>query len=289
MKTRRAMRFLVGALVATTTADLTAAGSLSNPIALTRLHSGQMVALEGGRLVWLSRLGHFQRETAISPEYEPIDMVSAKAGEHDTVYVTLRSKKLISGSSAHLGVFYDSHREYRPLAGPSAWYGGLARDASNRTLYLCDLNSGQIFRIGLLDPTLKPTYILTIQGKFVGPIAVNSTGDRLFAVDLALGVVYSADLIHGQVKSLPGSVGQATAIAFDTATSRLFVADGAGNRIWLYNLNSTHSMPEIFVEGNGLNQPTGLALGNSGSIWVVNKGSGKVLLFDRVGRPIPPS
>jgi len=101
---------------------------------------------------------------------------------------------------------------------------------------------------------------------------------------VARGALYATNLASRKVQILPKVEGETAGLAFDPASARLYVADAAGDRIWVLELRPSPMPPKSFAAGHGLSEPRGLALDASGNLWVVNKGNGALLSFDKSGK-----
>lgn len=256
---------------------------LRQPIGIASLPAGRLVALEAaGRGVRLSPAGAVEKLFELARLYVPLELSAGIVDGHEILAVSMGFKGTISVSS-QVAIFRDGKPTYVPLAS-QGWYSGLGLDSATRTLYLSNTGSAEIYRLDLRGADLRAAYFLSLPGKVIGPLALDSVGQRLFAADVVRGTIYVITIADRKVQRLPEVQGEPASLAFDPATGRLYVADAAGSRIWLYDRTLDSGPPRLFATGNGLSKPCGLAVDAAGNLWVANKGSGFISSFDRNGR-----
>jgi DNA-binding beta-propeller fold protein YncE len=242
------------------------------------------VALDAvGRIVRISRRGSIEMAIELAYSYEPLDIAAGVIDGHEIIIVSLFLKDT-SVEFSRLAIYRDG-KPVRTLSLPGpGWYSGLALDPSTKTLYMTNTNSSEVFKLSLVEAALKKSYVVSVPGKVIGPVAVDSVRQRLFTADVARGTLYTTTLANRKVQVLAKVDGEPAALTFEPSSERLYVVDAAGSRIWLLELKSNPVAPKLFAAGQGLNDPRGIAVDASGNLYVANKGSGTILAFDKSGK-----
>lgn len=154
-------------------------------------------------------------------------------------------------------------------------------------IYVADPGAQALWMIDLEHGRFRKTFKAAEQ-PLVSPVGLAVGGDgRVYLVDsfLAKVFVYDADLEFRSVIA-DSAFRRPAGLAFDLAVDRLYVADSAAHRVWIYTGDGTR-VGAIGRRGSGageFNFPTHVAVGRGGTIYVTDSLGFRVETFEREGR-----
>ena len=156
---------------------------------------------------------------------------------------------------------------------------GLAVD-DNGVAYCADSVTNTIYKFTIDRPGFV-TLARVHDAGILGPIAVDAKRRRLLVGDVQKRRLLSVSMDDGKTAVLDnGTVAEPLAIAVDATNDRLFVADGAGRRVWM----AAMSTPKLKLQKLSLSQkfwqPVGVAVARDGSLWVADGRQNLIWRFD---------
>ena len=122
----------------------------------------------------------------------------------------------------------------------------------------------------------------------ISPVAVTlGAEERIYLVDSYLREIF----IYDQKQNLVGNISAPTlqrpaGLAYDSARDRLYVADSAAHRVWIF-AGDGKPLGEIGRRGDGdgeFNFPTHVAVDRHGNLYVADALNFRLQMFDREGR-----
>ncbi len=216
---------------------------------------------------------------SFTSSWEPNDMTIAQAEGEEHLFVTLNAGnygQLMQYSDA--GRFEGSWFQFSPL-------GGICADELAGRVYTTAWGQGQLLQQPFFAPTknLPQPFYRFINSPQVGPLALDPTIRVLFAADIRTGAIYMLDLASNSMstKQIADNLGLPTAMAYDSGRKQLYIADGAGRRIWSIAITSKVATGKatIFMESKEFRQPSSIAIGTDGSIWVGDQSAHAIFHF----------
>lgn len=175
------------------------------------------------------------------------------------------------------------------------WPNGLKihRDG---TIYIADYKHG-ILRLDGPGGEIRPvlTHYQSEHFRGCNDLVFDSKG-RLYFTDqgqsgmqMANGRVFRCDFQQGRLDLLLDTGQSPNGLVPNEAEDGLYVAMTRGNSIWRlpFMADGTLSKVGVFLQlSGGLSGPDGLALDESGGLWVAHAGNGCVWGFSRLGEPM---
>jgi DNA-binding beta-propeller fold protein YncE len=158
----------------------------------------------------------------------------------------------------------------------------------------------QGMRVYVADPGARALWILDSQaGRFqriqkageqrlVSPVAVApGQKSRVYLADSYLAKVFIYS-VHGELLETIAEVNlqRPAGLAYDTETDRLYVADSAAHRVWMFT-GGGQAIGAIGQRGRGageFNFPTHLAVDREGTLYVTDAMGFRIQMFARDGR-----
>lgn len=141
-----------------------------------------------------------------------------------------------------------------------------------------------------LDPQAKQFRKLQSAGTqgLISPVAVTlGAGERSYLVDSYLREIVIYDRKQNPVGAISAPTLQRPAgLAYDSARSRLYVADSAAHRVWIF-AGDGRPIGEIGRRGDGdgeFNFPTHVAVDRHGNLYVADALNFRLQMFDSEGR-----
>lgn len=147
---------------------------------------------------------------------------------------------------------------------------------------------------GPADLGIRPSAWSRLVGFAAGPsdremqrpmaVAATPAGNMVFVADPGAGVVHRYDLMRGRYDRLAPGRGTALASPVGLAVSadgRVYVADSALNEVFSAGAEDDALQPLVLTPAP--QQPTGLALGPSGDLFVASTGSHTILRYSAAG------
>jgi sugar lactone lactonase YvrE len=158
---------------------------------------------------------------------------------------------------------------------------GIDFGAASNSAYVATSDSNEIFRLDLRGN--DKTYVARIaDATKLGPLAFDEAGQEIYVADVASGRVYQYSIAAKTSKTLVEGLSAPTAIAFDSETGRLFVAD-PGRRA-IFTVDTRASKPDLVqFAADPLKAPYGMTLISNGRVAVADYGANSVVIFSAKG------
>lgn len=153
--------------------------------------------------------------------------------------------------------------------------------------------------IYVADPGIQALWILDTRGgrfrkikavdgeRLVSPVAVAVGSDqRVYLADSRLAKVFILDEEGNRTRTIAGeSLQRPSGLAYDAAADRLYLADSAAHRIWIFSGDGT-PRGAIGQRGTGdgeFNFPTHVAVHRAGALYVTDSMGFRIQMFSREG------
>ena len=242
------------------------------PIAISFLPSGKLVVLGGRGRLSVIDAGNRSAEPVKSSlgYFIPADMTAAHIADNDAVFVALYNAAERQGVLAQYSLSGEQIRTWTPRA----TIAGLAIDASQQKLYLGDPVTGEISTLALSGKSETPSYLLEVPGiARLGPLAVDTIGQQLFAADVGAGSIYRIDLRTHKSVLMASGMAEPAALTYDEAQKVLYIADAGARKIWRIDTSSTKPRATIFSAAPELREPRGIAVDSQHTVWIADHGA----------------
>jgi hypothetical protein len=258
-------------------------GTRIRPGALAALASGDLLVLDGNRgLFRFSPDSGSPVPVAEFGLFSGVDLASATIGGSESAFVTVQSD-----ASSELRRIDLASKKIEKWRLPT-WQGdlsGVALDPQGKVAYVAGGHSGDLFKVDLSKPFSLGVRFTRVQvGANLGPLVLDRKRMRLLVADHERGSIFGVDLATGRVRLIASLKGEASALAVNTHTDELLIADPLGRRIWKLALGSEASQAVVLVRLKEFRSPLGLALGPRGSLWVGDELAGAIFQLDQDGR-----
>jgi 6-phosphogluconolactonase (cycloisomerase 2 family) len=158
-------------------------------------------------------------------------------------------------------------------------YVGVAMDPKRGVAYASNSSTNEIFQVRLAQEKGATTEVLKIRNaERLGPIAIDTANQRLFAVDTGSARVFVIDLNEKTAKTIDAvGLEEARALAWDPATRRLYVADSGSETISSIDIDGANTKPQTLLRDPKFRQPSGLVVGSAGSLLATDESAAAVL------------
>lgn len=278
--------------VATATLAATRGGELVRPIALAVDGQGRILILHryGGIYRADPRLGRLSTVRPSLGPWQPLDMALANVGGRDALFVTQRWPVRKDGELFRLAR-YDaaSGEETGAWTAAMPYTVGVAVSSAGRgaVAYLAASSEREVARLDLANRSATPQRVLRLwQAKRLSALAFDEERDRLWVADDGGGELTSFGT-DGEVARTVEGLALPVALVVDAPRRRLLVLDNADERVLSVDLGRESSRPEVLIDLDDdvdADDPLGLAVDSTGTIWVGDADEGLLLSFDAEGR-----
>ena len=278
-------RFLGVAALLVLVPIVASAGSDWAPIALGFISPGKLIVLSEDGQLWSvsTQSGKVpkMRIGQISTELTATDLGVASDGDWSRIIIT-SSLTTSSPGRTFLDEYSAPGRKVRTTSGPpNGYFSGVAIDSAKKLAYVVNASESSIESVRLTSnaqplPNAQLTRVSKIRenvGKetiTLGPLALDSRGQRLFVADSFNGKVYQVSLTTNNVDVFADGLGEPRALIVDAQTRRLLVADAARKAVWSFPLDgrTPHPRPtRPFCPAMRLMEPSALAIDQNGDVW----------------------
>ena len=148
--------------------------------------------------------------------------------------------------------------------------GGLDIDPVTHVIYFANSRAPEFFSLRVDDGESQPRSEGFIKGaQVLGPLVVDSTNRTIYTADPISGSIFSYQLDSHESRILSDSLGAPQALSLSSDGSHLYVADATKHTVWTL-LVSQQQGKAVAFSTQYLNQPTGLAPGAIGHLWVAD-------------------
>lgn len=238
------------------------------PIAVSALPSGPLAVLGArGRLSLLD--ANSGKETILKDTlgyFSPFDMTAGRFGNTDSIYVVLYSTVARQAVLAKYSLTGDQVQTWNARA----MLAGIAIDPDRQIIYVGDAVTGEI--LSFSGNSAASSFLLEVSGvNRLGPLAVDTIGQRLFAADVGAGAVFVVDLVRRRSSLLVSGMGEPAALIYDSDQQRLYVADASRHCIWQIATNSRTPKASIFSSAPELREPRGITIDAGHAVWVADR------------------
>jgi hypothetical protein len=156
-----------------------------------------------------------------------------------------------------------------------------------RAFLTYDTPDGPLLRVAdLKQKSPQPRDLLALSGRR-SPTALyyDAAGTRLFTAQAGNGELWSVDLadeIPSQ-RRIDYDVGSPRALAFDRTEHRLYVTDSLARTLWALDCSGACGQPRALLRSEALQNPTTLAVGLEGTIWLGDLQAQTLMALSRDG------
>lgn len=293
IRTLRALLLMVllGALLARAPmaqAPAQGASRPHSPIAISALPSGMVAILgsRGGLALVNPATGQRTPVKTSLGNFTPLDMTAVHLGDQDFIFVTMYwafSSQSSQGNEALIVQYSPEGQEVHKWSALGRILAGIAVDANRRVAYLGSANSGDISQLNLDDPS-SPKVVMHVAGaSTIGPVALDTERQRLFAADLGSGSIYTIDLAHHKPRQL-ASAGEPAALSYDSSQHKLYIADASRHRISQVSTEAARGKLTDFYAPSELREPRGVSVAPDHTVWVADFATGDVIHLSQAGK-----
>ncbi len=163
-------------------------------------------------------------------------------------------------------------------------YVGVGVDPARGVGYVANATTYEVFAIALDRRDAAPRYVASIRGASqLGAAAFDPVGRELFVSDADLPRVYGLAVDTGVVREAASFKGaELRALAIDASGRRLLLADAAQEAVWALSLAPAGRVSR-FSAIPQFHDPTGIAVGPAGRVWVADAGAASVFRLSADG------
>lgn len=246
------------------------------PIAVAALHENDIFVLEQNG--WLARLsgGYFERLARV--DGVPTGLASAIVNGAEVILATSvvdrAFNKLVRYSAAGSKL-----NDWTLTPGMGGSYG-LAVDAVRNVAYFMYPDRWMICEHSLAGNASSQLVSFSQSADRPESLAIDQHGGRLF-VGYGDGELFSISIERRRRSKTLASIGSIAALAFDGKRKWLYAS--SGHSIWRLDVDTPGKLPIRLVKDNAINEPTGLAVDNSGTLWVADRFNRAIFAYSPEG------
>lgn len=268
-----------------------AGASQPRPIAIAAERSGGVVILDrdGGLYRFDPPSGRTRTVVSRMNGFTPVDLTLASHGGETAVYVTQYRRGSDAASILRLARYSLDGR------GTGSWFS-VSRDffagvaVRGEVAYLVGSLTREVTRVTVGGDRAKRRFLtgLPASGR-PGPIALDPRSGAIFVGDIGefgRGAVYRTDVEGSQATRILGKLGQPLALAVDPGRDRLLILDAHRGVVRTLALSGDRLDPEPLVVLEDWKEPAGLAVAESGTVWVGDAGLSTLTEISSEGRTI---
>lgn len=158
---------------------------------------------------------------------------------------------------------------------------------SKRAFLSLDSEAGpQLWVVDLTESTPDPGIYLGLPGQRAPTdLLFEASRQRLFAAHVSSGQVWEIDTtaVDPELHLVDQGLGWPMALAYSRIDERLYVTDARGRRIWALDCRTRCAAPEVFLATETLENPTTLAVGLDGTVWLGDLTDQTLMAIDATG------
>ncbi len=263
----------------------------TGPVAVDRFGTtGRLYVLdEGGRIIVSSEQRGGSRVLARVPAaLKALDILSTRLWEdREMLFVTAYG--LTSEDSRSRIIQYSPAGQVQCEWILPEVSAGLDVNTNNHVIYLSGASTATLYSLQLLRDTcygrgqLRP--VLRVRNaRRLGPLVVDSQRNLAFVADMLRGTIFRVDLFQRQSVEAVGLPGQPVALLYEGLQHRLYVADGAGRKIWRVNVSAMPvPAPDVVSMDAAFQEPNSLTFAPDGKLLVGDLRAGRIFVVDWSG------
>lgn len=268
-----------------------AGASPLQPIALAAERSGGVVILDrdGGLYRFDPRSGHTSTVVAKIDGFRQVDLAVTSDGGETAVYITQYRRGSDAASILRLVRYtLDGRRTGLWYAVSQDLFAGVA--VRGEVAYLVGSLTREVTRVTIGGDRARRRFLTGLPGSGrPGPIALDPRSGAIFVGDIGefgRGAVYRTDVEGSRPARILGELGQPLALAVDPGRDRLLILDAHRGEVRTLALGADRLDPEPWVVLEDWKEPAGLAVSDSGTVWVGDGGLGTLTEISSEGRTI---
>lgn len=250
------------------------------PVALVPRPDGSALFVDRSRGVYAVRpdSSHPVFLSCLTEDVDPTEGVGFQVAGHLAYLVIVRPE---SGSASKCQTehyeFQVDNAGYRQLGrtrlSGSACYTAAAFDLSQKRILLGAEGAAgtTVFAADMSKQGTRPQPWVTIPGtRPVTALFVESASRRLFATRAESGELWAIDLDDDPLhpRRVSSSLGWPMAMGYGRQSKKLYVTDARNERIWALDCEGRCGEPAVFYQAESLRNPTALAVGLDGTVWL---------------------
>jgi DNA-binding beta-propeller fold protein YncE len=262
-----------------------------SPIAISAFRSGTVIVLEASGGLSTISPGSSRRTPvkASLGSFSPVDMTAVHIGEQDSLLVTMYwafSSQSAQGNEGVVEQYSPQGEEQHQWSQLGHTFAGIAADGDRQTIYLGSSNTADISTLSMMEKS-PPKATMHVSGaSMIGPMALDTAGQRLFAADLGAGKIYVVDLASGKSRQLASGLGEPAALSYDGSQHKLYIADAARHRVSQILVDTPGAKTADFFASGELHEPRGVTVAPDHSVWVADFVSGVVMQLSAAGKVV---
>ena len=152
---------------------------------------------------------------------------------------------------------------------------------AGHTAYVATSDSNEIYKLGIHDTRISLVAHIDSAAK-LGPVAFDEKHRRIYVADIAAGKIFLYSLESRTSKTFVTGLSAPSALAYDTESERLFVADPGQRSIFAVDTRKPNPAIARFASGP-LRAPYGMTLISKGRVAVADYNANAVFVFSGNG------
>jgi DNA-binding beta-propeller fold protein YncE len=250
------------------------------PVALDKHPSGDLYILDASGRIF-ARTGSAIRPFATIPfGSRAVDILSARLNGEEFVFVCsiASGMQMQQQQQSNAGGMY-GYGQITQIDSAGRWVkrwdlpvecGGIDIDPSTHVIYFANSRAPEFFTLRIDDPKSQPRSEGYIKGAHaLGPLVIDSSKHVIYTADPISGNIFSYQLETHESRLLSDAMGAPQALAMSEDGTHLYVADATKHTIWTLAVSQQQKEPVAF-SNQLLSQPTGVAQGANGHLWVAD-------------------
>jgi len=244
------------------------ASEMMQPIALSPSSSGGLFVLDkvGGvvRIPGGLDIRNSYSVASFRASWQPIDMASVGTDPNEHIFV------LLSQGSFGMLMQYTGDGKFEGSWISTTLLSGLAIDSKGHRCFMGGVLTGELYYFAWDSPPRNPIKSFTsLSGaQTLGPLTVDEDRSILYVGDARTGAIFAVDLNSKTNRQVAQIGGQPTALAFDSPSRKLYIADGAGRKVWVMPVDAKLTKPAVFSVGPDFRQPSAITISTGSIVWL---------------------
>lgn len=249
------------------------------PIALDKHGSGDLYILDASGRIFARNANAIRPFGSIPFGSRAVDILSARLNGEEYVFVcSIASGMQMQQQQSNAPGTY-GYGQITELDSTGHWVrkwdlpvecGGLDIDPTTHVIYFANSRAPEFFSLRVDDPKSQPHTEGFIKGAHVlGPLVIDPARHVLYAADPISGTIFSYQLETHESRILSDTLGAPQALALSEDGMHLYVADVTKHTVWILGVSQQQKEPIAFST-QYLSEPTGLAQGANGHLWVAD-------------------
>ncbi len=255
----------------------------TDPAAVAALTSGDLAILDASEgIVKVSGASKSQLVPNFGV-FRAIDFTAARLADGDALFVTLHLQQKANTTFTRLSRWSATGRKTGewPLRVPGGVLAGVAVDQRQQIVYCSDSHLGEIYKLDLKNR--QPSFVSLLRVRepgTLGPMVFDARRQRLLVADVKKGRILAVTLSDNRVDVLldQGTIREPLALALDSATDRLYIADATKGLVWVGSVAGTRLTAKPFSTSYRFREPVGLAWSGR-TLWVLDRETKRLSQF----------